>query len=141
VSGKRCISEVNHHEKRILEWSVIPGPVPPEVSREAMRIAEELARSMGVEGLVATEFFLLKDGRLLVNELAPRPHNSFHATEMACVTSQFEQFVRAHHGSHSHVESLSPRVPNDAAFNQAGQLVQEMALLLQLNAALSSGKT
>jgi 5-(carboxyamino)imidazole ribonucleotide synthase len=48
-----------------------------------------------VEGLLAVEMFLTRDGQLLVNELAPRPHNSFHATELACHTSQFEQLVRA----------------------------------------------
>ncbi len=86
---------LNHHEDRILVWSVIPGPIPPDVSREAMRIADALAHALGIEGVLATEFFLLRDGRVLVNELAPRPHNSFHATSMACITSQFEQLVRA----------------------------------------------
>lgn len=86
---------LNHHENRILDWSVIPGPLPPVVTREAMAIGEALARDLEVEGLVATEFFLTKGGHVLVNELSPRPHNSFHATEMACVTSQFEQLVRA----------------------------------------------
>src|SRR5206468_3855263 len=51
--------------------------------------------ALAIEGLVAVELFLLADGTLYVNELAPRPHNSFHATERACVTSQFEQGVRA----------------------------------------------
>ena len=54
-----------------------------------------MATALEVEGLLVVELFLLKDGRLLVNELAPRPHNSFHATEVACLTSQFEQAVRA----------------------------------------------
>jgi 5-(carboxyamino)imidazole ribonucleotide synthase len=68
--------------------------LPETVVREATGIAETMAHAIGLEGLLAVEFFLLRDGRLLVNELAPRPHNSFHATEMACVTSQFEQLVR-----------------------------------------------
>jgi len=86
---------LNHHENRILAWSVIPGPLPPAVTKEAVSIASELTRQLGVEGLLVLELFLLKDGRLLVNELAPRPHNSFHQTERACVTSQFEQHIRA----------------------------------------------
>lgn len=85
---------LNHHVHRILEWSVLPGPLSETVVREATGIAETMAHAIGLEGLLAVEFFLLRDGRLLVNELAPRPHNSFHATEMACVTSQFEQLVR-----------------------------------------------
>jgi 5-(carboxyamino)imidazole ribonucleotide synthase len=62
---------------------------------EAAEIARTMANALQVEGLLVVEMFLLKDGRLLVNELAPRPHNSFHATEVACLTSQFEQAVRA----------------------------------------------
>ncbi|MFN2567848.1 MAG: 5-(carboxyamino)imidazole ribonucleotide synthase [Gemmatimonadaceae bacterium] len=86
---------VNHHERQVLAWSVIPGPVPPEIGVHAAQLARDIAASLGVEGLLAVEMFLTSDGRLLVNELAPRPHNSFHATELACITSQFEQLVRA----------------------------------------------
>jgi 5-(carboxyamino)imidazole ribonucleotide synthase len=85
----------NHHEERILDWSLLPGQVPPQVSQQATEIARAMATALEVEGLLVVEMFLLKDGRLLVNELAPRPHNSFHATEVACLTSQFEQAVRA----------------------------------------------
>jgi 5-(carboxyamino)imidazole ribonucleotide synthase len=96
-SGQKVVypPALNHHENRILVWSAIPGPLPPGVAHDAMRMAESIAEALCVEGLLATEFFLLRDGRVLVNELAPRPHNSFHATSMACVTSQFEQLVRA----------------------------------------------
>jgi 5-(carboxyamino)imidazole ribonucleotide synthase len=85
----------NHHEERILAWSLLPGPLPLHVTVEAANIARDMANALEVEGLLVVEMFLLKDGRLLVNELAPRPHNSFHATEVACLTSQFEQAVRA----------------------------------------------
>ncbi|SEM90087.1 5-(carboxyamino)imidazole ribonucleotide synthase [Stigmatella aurantiaca] len=85
----------NHHEDRILAWSLLPGPVPPAVASQAADIARAMAHALQVEGLLVVEMFLLKDGTLLVNELAPRPHNSFHATEVACLTSQFEQAVRA----------------------------------------------
>jgi 5-(carboxyamino)imidazole ribonucleotide synthase len=86
---------LNHHEERILAWSVIPGPLPGHVVEKAMDLARTIAGGMHLEGLLAIEMFLLPDGELLVNELAPRPHNSFHATERACHTSQFEQAVRA----------------------------------------------
>ena len=85
----------NHHEERILAWSLLPGQVPPRVAEQATELGRAMASALEVEGLLVVELFLLKDGRLLVNELAPRPHNSFHATEVACLTSQFEQAVRA----------------------------------------------
>ena len=86
---------LNYHERQILSWSVIPAPLPPNVTREAERIAIAIAEQFALEGILAVELFLLTDGTLLVNELAPRPHNSFHQTEVACSTSQFEQIVRA----------------------------------------------
>jgi len=86
---------LNHHEHRILSWSVIPGPLPEAVRSRALEISAEIARAMGAEGLLVVELFLTRAGELFVNELAPRPHNSFHATEVACLTSQFEQAVRA----------------------------------------------
>lgn len=86
---------VNHHERQVLAWSFTPGDLPPRVTSEAERIALHIADALQLEGIMAVELFLLLDGRLLVNELAPRPHNSFHATELACPTSQFEQLIRA----------------------------------------------
>ena len=86
---------LNHAADRVLDWSVIPAPVEPSVAREAERIGRTLAEALDLEGLLAVELFLDTSGRLLVNELAPRPHNTFHHTQAACVTSQFEQLVRA----------------------------------------------
>jgi 5-(carboxyamino)imidazole ribonucleotide synthase len=86
---------VNHHERQILAWSTLPGDVDPRVARDARELARGIAEQLQLEGLLAVEMFLLRDGRLLVNELAPRPHNSYHASELACPTSQFEQLVRA----------------------------------------------
>ena len=96
-SGKVAVypPSLNHHENRILDWSILPGPLPARITAEAVQIALDLALSLRLEGVLVVELFLLKDGRLLVNELAPRPHNSYHTTEVACVTSQFEQLVRA----------------------------------------------
>ena len=85
----------NHHENQILDWSVIPAPIPSEMEASARRIAGEIADTFQLEGLLAVEMFVSKDGQLLINELAPRPHNSYHQSERACVTSQFEQAIRA----------------------------------------------
>ncbi|GGG66028.1 5-(carboxyamino)imidazole ribonucleotide synthase [Edaphobacter dinghuensis] len=85
----------NHHEDQILAWSAMPAPVPAAMEAEARRLAEAIADAFELEGVLAVEMFCTKDGKLLVNELAPRPHNSYHASERACVTSQFEQLVRA----------------------------------------------
>jgi len=85
----------NHHEHQILAWSVIPAPIQPALETEARRIAEQIADTFQLEGLLAVELFVTRAGKLLVNELAPRPHNSYHASERACVTGQFEQHVRA----------------------------------------------
>lgn len=86
---------VNHHERQVLAWSVLPGELDPNVVANARTIALHIAHALALEGILAVEMFLLGDGRLLVNELAPRPHNSYHASELACATSQFEQLVRA----------------------------------------------
>jgi 5-(carboxyamino)imidazole ribonucleotide synthase len=86
---------LNHHENRILDWSVIPAPVSSADSQKADEIARHIAEAMNIFGLLAVEMFLLKSGELVVNELAPRPHNSYHASERGCATSQFEQAVRA----------------------------------------------
>ena len=97
VSGETIVypPAVNHHERQILAWSVLPGELPPDVVRKAKQMALDIAHALELEGILAVEMFLLQNGHLLVNELAPRPHNSFHATELACPTSQFEQLVRA----------------------------------------------
>jgi 5-(carboxyamino)imidazole ribonucleotide synthase len=86
---------INHHERQILAWSHTPADIEDGVAHRAEEIARHIANALSLEGILAVEMFLLEDGRLLVNELAPRPHNSFHATELACPTSQFEQLVRA----------------------------------------------
>jgi 5-(carboxyamino)imidazole ribonucleotide synthase len=86
---------LNHHERQILAWSVIPAPLPHRVTADADEIARGIAETLALEGILAVEMFLLANGTLLVNELAPRPHNSYHETEVACSTSQFEQIVRA----------------------------------------------
>lgn len=92
---KSFASALNHHENQILAWSVLPSSVEPALESHAQNIACAIADAMQLEGLLAVEMFVTTSGKLLVNELAPRPHNSYHASERACVTSQFEQAVRA----------------------------------------------
>lgn len=85
----------NHHENQILAWSVMPAPLTDPMAAEARQLAESIADTFQLEGILAVEMFVTTSGQLLVNELAPRPHNSYHASERASVTSQFEQLVRA----------------------------------------------
>ena len=86
---------LNQHQDQILDWSAIPASLSADLYKQASDLALQISQQLKVVGLLVIEMFVLKDGRLLVNELAPRPHNSYHASERACVTSQFEQAVRA----------------------------------------------
>jgi 5-(carboxyamino)imidazole ribonucleotide synthase len=85
----------NAHRHHILDVSIAPATVSPKIAQEAVEIARSILEALDVVGLLCVEFFLTRDGKLLVNELAPRPHNSGHLTFDACVTSQFEQQLRA----------------------------------------------
>jgi 5-(carboxyamino)imidazole ribonucleotide synthase len=85
----------NDHKNHILDVSVAPADLPAKVTVEAVEIAQSVLEHLNVVGVLCVEFFLTKSGKLLINELAPRPHNSGHLTFDACVTSQFEQQLRA----------------------------------------------
>jgi len=85
----------NSHSNHILDVSVCPARVPERIAKEAVEIARAVVERMEVVGVLCVEFFLTKDGRLLINETAPRPHNSGHLTIDGHVTCQFEQQVRA----------------------------------------------
>jgi 5-(carboxyamino)imidazole ribonucleotide synthase len=85
----------NHHENQILAWSVLPAGVSRELESRAEELAAAIIAKLGIEGLLCIEFFVTRQGELFINELAPRPHNSYHQSERGCVTSQFEQAVRA----------------------------------------------
>lgn len=86
---------LNEHQRHILDLSVAPAPVAEQVTHEAIEIARGVLEQLDIIGVLCVEFFLTKSGKLLINELAPRPHNSGHLTFDACVTSQFEQQLRA----------------------------------------------
>lgn len=85
----------NEHKNHILDVSFAPAFVSKNVFNEAVKIAQNVAETLDYVGTLCVEFFLTKDEKLLINELAPRPHNSGHLTFDACITSQFEQQLRA----------------------------------------------
>ncbi len=85
----------NEHARHILDITVAPARIPPETAHEAVELARAVLEALGVVGVLCVEMFLVRDGKLLINELAPRPHNSGHLTFDACLTCQFEQQLRA----------------------------------------------
>ena len=85
----------NHHRHHILDLTLAPAPVDPEIAADAQALAVRIAETLSLVGLLGVELFLAADGALLVNEIAPRPHNSGHWTMDACPVSQFEMHVRA----------------------------------------------
>ena len=85
----------NQHAHHILDTTIAPARINPEVAMRAEAIARHIAEKLDLIGVLAAEMFVTPDDQLLVNELAPRPHNSGHWTIDACCTSQFEQLVRA----------------------------------------------
>jgi len=84
----------NRHRQGVLDVSIVPARITPELAQRAAEWALKIAEKLDYCGVLAVEFFVTVDGQLLVNEMAPRPHNSGHYTIDACATSQFEQQVR-----------------------------------------------
>lgn len=85
----------NIHKNGILATSTVPANISDDIEQKIGDIAKKIATNLDLVGILAIEFFLDKNGDILVNEMAPRPHNSFHWTMDGCYTSQFEQLVRA----------------------------------------------
>jgi 5-(carboxyamino)imidazole ribonucleotide synthase len=85
----------NIHKNNILETTIVPARVPTATRQKARKIAEKVVAALGGSGIFGVELFLTVDGRILVNEVSPRPHNSGHYTIEACSVSQFEQHLRA----------------------------------------------
>jgi 5-(carboxyamino)imidazole ribonucleotide synthase len=105
----------NQHVHHILDTTIAPARIDPELAMRAEAIARHVADRLGVVGLIAVEMFVTRDGEILVNELAPRPHNSGHWTIDACYASQFEQLVRALAGlplgpTESHAEAVMKNI-------------------------------
>ena len=95
--GQFCAYDppTNHHSGGILRSSTVPSPVDGEMLAKAVAIARHIAVALDYVGVIGVELFLGRNGELLVNEIAPRVHNSGHWTEAACAVSQFEQHIRA----------------------------------------------
>lgn len=130
----------NLHTNHILDITTAPAPLPSWLSAEAVAIARKAAEQLDLVGVLAVEMFLTKEGRLLVNEMAPRPHNSGHWTIDACLTSQFEQVVRAACG----LPLGTPKRHSDAVMtNLIGEAAKDwQRFLLEPNAKLHLyGKT
>ncbi|KAA5607561.1 5-(carboxyamino)imidazole ribonucleotide synthase [Roseospira marina] len=85
----------NEHVNHILDTTTVPAPLPEPVRAAARDLARRAAEALDLVGLLAVELFVTRDGRLLANEMAPRPHNSGHWSLDGAVTDQFEQFIRA----------------------------------------------
>ena len=109
----------NRHRNHILDVTTVPARIPPAIAVQAAEIVKDILHELQYVGVLCVEFFLSTDGELLVNELAPRPHNSGHLTFDAAMTSQFEQQVRAICG----LPLGSPEIPRPAAMaNLLGEL-------------------
>ncbi len=109
----------NRHDRGILVETVVPAGIDPRIADEAETLAKNLATSMGLIGTLTVELFLMPDGSLVVNELAPRVHNSGHWSIEGAVTSQFEQHLRAICGLP--LGSIEMRAPAVAMVNLLGE--------------------
>ena len=113
----------NVHRDGILHTSTVPAPsASAELTQTAQRAAQKIAESMNYVGVLCVEFFILQNGSLVANEMAPRPHNSGHYTQNACLTSQFEQQVRAMAGlplgaTYQHSPSVMLNILGDVWFD------------------------
>ena len=117
----------NQHRNHILDTTIAPARVSPAVAMRAEAIARHIADELKLVGLLAVEMFVTPQGEVLVNELAPRPHNSGHWTLDACITSQFEQVVRAVAG----LPLGSPNAHSDAVMkNLLGDEAEHWAEIL-----------
>lgn len=97
INGETAIFPVaeNVHKNSILDETTVPAQISEESNREAFDVAQKCLMAFNAYGMLCIELFVQKDGHILVNELAPRPHNSGHYTIEACYTSQYEQHIRA----------------------------------------------
>ena len=85
----------NVHREHVLDYSIVPAEVEEAIAKKAQELAKKLAEGLGYRGIMGVEFFVSEADGLIVNEMAPRPHNSGHHTMDACEASQFEQQLRA----------------------------------------------
>ncbi|MBP1848899.1 5-(carboxyamino)imidazole ribonucleotide synthase [Rhizobium halophytocola] len=124
----------NVHRDGILHTSTVPAHIDPATEKAARESAEKLLAGLGYVGVIGIEFFVLSDGSLIANEIAPRVHNSGHWTEAACVISQFEQHVRAVAGLSlgdpaRHSDCVMTNLIGDDMNNLAAWLARPQALV------------
>jgi len=115
----------NRHRDGILDVSIVPARVPETLAAQARDLATRVAATLDYRGVLCVELFVTRDGALLVNEIAPRPHNSGHYTIDACVTSQFEQQARVLAGlplgdTRQHEPAVMVNLLGDLWFENAG---------------------
>ncbi len=127
---------LNVHRDHILHTSTAPAALPAKILSQAQEIARTIADKSSLVGVMGVEFFVTKDDRLLVNEIAPRPHNSGHWTLDACHCSQFEQHVRAVCGLplgsfDAHCNAVMTNLIGDEALN-VGTLLTDPAVVVHL---------
>jgi 5-(carboxyamino)imidazole ribonucleotide synthase len=131
----------NIHQENILHLSIVPARISPEIEKKANVLAIQLAESFQLVGLLAIEMFLLEDGTLYVNEMAPRPHNSGHYTQQGCLTSQFEQHIRAVCNLPlGDVQLRNPTVMVNILGEHLNQVIQKMPYLDSLSRVHLYGK-
>jgi 5-(carboxyamino)imidazole ribonucleotide synthase len=127
----------NQHRDGVLDLSIVPARVSDTLAAEARRIATDIATALDYRGVLCVELFVTRDGKLLVNEIAPRPHNSGHYTIDACVTSQFEQQARVLAGlplgdTRQHEPAVMVNLLGDLWFDGAGATPREPDWMLVL---------
>jgi 5-(carboxyamino)imidazole ribonucleotide synthase len=122
VQSFPVVEQVFHPKGHLLDYLLAPAQISPELAMQAQQIAESLTVDLQIVGLLSVEFFFTKQGHLLINEVAPRPHNSGHHSIEANHTSQFQQFVRAIAGLP--LGKTDMKVPFAAVVNLLGQTGQ-----------------
>jgi len=122
----------NRHKNHILDTSIAPARISDDLAEKAREIAQNIANALDLVGLLAVEMFVTRDNTLLVNEIAPRPHNSGHWTQDGCATSQFEQFVRAICGQPL---GSTERTADTVMTNLIGAGVNDWPVILKDNSA------
>lgn len=125
---------LNEHRNHILSKSTVPAQIPPQLIKKAVDLTQLLSEAIDLVGVLCLEFFVTRDGKLLANEIAPRPHNSGHWTIEACLCSQFEQQIRTVCG----IQVGSPDRNGDVVMlNLIGDDVKKLGLYLEMpNAAV-----
>lgn len=119
----------NIHKNSILDETIVPADISEATVKEAMHVAKACLKAVDAYGMLCIELFVTRDGHILVNELAPRPHNSGHYTIEGCYTSQFEQHIRGILGLPlGSAELIRPTVMKNIIGDHAADLAEVLGL-------------